>query len=233
MRGPFLALAASLAIVACGPSGTEGGAGGSGGSGGAAAEDVTCHDGASPSRTVACVQTFAPGDGAGYGEDRYPEILYGEPQGLGTHYGSTDVLSLGKGGTIVLGFGGTDIADGPGADFIVFENTFYIGDDATKPFKELGEISVSADGETWTTFPCTQAAYPFTGCAGWHATFAGAGLDISAYDPAAAGGDAFDLADVGVESARFVKIHDVSNFGAGGNAGFDLDAVTIVNPQDR
>ncbi len=229
LLGLLSALAASFALAACGPSGTEG----AGGSGGAGSEDITCHDGASPSLTIACVQSFTPGDGAGYGEDRYPEILYGEPQGLGTHYGSTDVLSLGKSGSIVVGFGGSEITDGPGADFIVFENAFYIGDDPAHPFKELGEISVSDDGETWTTFPCKQDTYPYTGCAGWHATFAGSGLDISAYDPATAGGDAFDLSDIGLKRARFVQINDVSNFGAGGNAGFDLDAVTLVHAQDR
>ncbi|MFO0591914.1 MAG: hypothetical protein U0441_30485 [Polyangiaceae bacterium] len=224
MRALLVVIAATLA-VGCTTSG--------GGEGGAGSDDITCRDGMPPSRSIACVQSFNPGDGAGYGEDKYPEIIYGEPQGKGTHAGSTDVLSLGKGGTIVVGFGGSDIANGDGPDFIVFENAFYIGDDETKPFKELGEISVSEDGATWSTFPCATAAYPFTGCAGWHAVYAGSGLDYSAYDPATAGGDSFDLADVGLDHARFVKIRDVSNAGAGGSAGFDLDAVTLVNATDR
>lgn len=224
MRALFVAIAATF-VLGCTTS--------NGGEGGAGSEDVTCHDGMAPSRTIACVQSFDPGDGAGFGEESYPEIIYGEPQGKGTHAGSTDVLSLGKGGAIVVGFGGSDIANGAGPDFIVFENAFYIGDDETKPFKELGEISVSEDGETWSTFPCATSAYPFTGCAGWHAVYAGSGLDYSSFDPASAGGDAFDLADVGLDRARFVKIHDVSNAGAGGSAGFDLDAVTLVNAADR
>jgi hypothetical protein len=181
-------------------------------------------------RTISCVQNFSPGDGAGYGQDRFPEVVYGEPKGGGAHGGSTDVLSLGKGGSITVGFGSASIVDREGPDFIVFENAFFIGDDPTKPFKELGEVSVSEDGETWTTFPCKKDAYPYTGCAGWNPVFAGSAPGISAFDPKTAGGDDFDLADIGVERARFVRVKDISNFGAGGNAGFDLDAMAIVNP---
>lgn len=228
MRALLVVIAAAL-LTGC----TSPGSGGEGGAGGASSEDITCHEGLPASRSISCVQSFEPGEGAGYGEDRYPEIIYGEPQGKGTHAGSTDVLSLGRGGAIVVGFGASDIADGAGPDFIVFENAFYIGDDPTKPFKELGEISVSEDGETWSTFPCAKDAYPFTGCAGWHAVLAGTGLDYSSFDPAQAGGEPFDLADLGLDRARFVKIRDVSNAGAGGSAGFDLDAVTLVSTTDR
>ena len=41
-----------------------------------------------------------------------------------------------------------------------------------------------------------------------------------------AGGDAFDLADLGLESANFVRIVDS---GANILGGFDLDAVVIVH----
>lgn len=192
-------------------------------------DGITCDPDGPASRTIACVASFSPGDGAGFGQDHYPDIIYGEPKGGGVHGGSIDVLSLGKLGSIVVGFDGGAIADGPGADFIVFENTFYLNDDPQKPFKELGEVSVSDDGDNWVSFPCKEDAFPYDGCAGWRAVLAGSEPDVSAFDPATAGGDAFDLADVGVERARFVRIVDRSNFGAGGNAGFDLDAVTIVN----
>lgn len=217
--------AAGLLLAGCNPQTTDTDSSGD--------TDITCHAMDPASRTVACVESFTPGEGAGFGQDAYPEVIYGEPKGGGSHAGSTDVLSLGKGGTIVLGFGSTGIANGDGADFLVFENAFFIGDNPDKPFKELGEVSVSDDGETWTTFPCETAMYPFTGCAGWRPVYAGSEPDISAYDPKAAGGDPFDLSDIGVDHARFVKIRDVSNLGAGGNAGFDLDAVTLVHPDDR
>jgi len=50
-------------------------------------------------------------------------------------------------------------------------------------------------------------------------------------DAALSGGDAFDLAELGLERARFVKIQDVSGLGAAPSAGFDLDAVGIVNAE--
>lgn len=218
-------LAACVALAGCAPPGTDTDSTGQ-------AQGLPCHATDPASRTASCIQSFEPGDGAGFGQDDYPEVVYGEPEGGGSHAGSTDVLSLGKGGTIVLGFGKSGIANGDGPDFIVFENAFYIGDNPDKPFKELGEISVSEDGEAWTPFPCAPEAYPYTGCAGWHPVFAGTDPSISPYDPAAAGGDAFDLADVGLDHARFVRVHDISNLGAGGNAGFDLDAVTLVHPDD-
>ncbi len=190
---------------------------------------VACDLAGPASRTIACVESFAPGDGAGFGQDSFPEIIYGEPKGGGVHGGSTDVLSLGKGGSISVGFGGTVITDGPGPDFIVFENAFYIGDNPDKPFKELGEVSVSQDGESWVTFPCKKDAYPYEGCAGWHAVLAGSEAGIDTFDPETAGGDAFDLADVGMAQARFVRVVDLSMSGAAPSAGFDLDAMAVVN----
>jgi hypothetical protein len=175
------------------------------------------------------VDAFAPGEGAGWGMDQFPEILYGEPKGEGLQAGSADVLSLGKGGEIVLGFGGNAIVDGDGVDFLVFENAFYVGGDPEKIFKELGEVSVSEDGSSWTPFPCQVEVVPYEGCAGWHPVLANPEEGISAFDPEAAGGDPFDLADIGVAQARLLRIRDLSNFGAADNAGFDLDAVAIVN----
>lgn len=193
-------------------------------------DDITCDPGAPSSRTVSCVQAFAPGEGAGFGQEEYPEIIYGEPRGTGTYSGSLDVLSLGKGGSITVGFGGGAITDGPGADFIVFENAFYKGNKPEYPFHELGQVSVSDDGEAWSTFQCRTEEHPFEGCAGWRAVLAGSEPGIDPFDPAEAGGDPFDLADLGLTSARFVRIVDLSAGGAGGSAGFDLDAVTVVHP---
>ncbi len=173
------------------------------------------------------MESFAPGPGAGFGQERFPEVVYGPPHGGGDHGGSTDVLSLGEGGVIVVGFGGNSIVDGAGADFIVFENAFLAGG---KPFKELAEISVSEDGVAWTAFPCKQDALPYDGCAGWHPVYSSPSNGISPSDPAAAGGDAFDLATIGVKEARFIKIVDLhTTAGLDGTTGFDLDAVAIVH----
>ena len=53
---------------------------------------------------------------------------------------------------------------------------------------------------------------------------------VDATDPAAAGGDAYDLAEIGRASARYVRIRDSgANSYDGVSGGFDLDAVAVVN----
>jgi hypothetical protein len=209
---------------------TGSGGGGGGGGGGAAPVSTACDPGAPASRFISCVVAFHPGPGAGQGQDHFPAVIEGPPVGAGSSQGSMDVLSLGRGGEITVGFGGGAIVDGDGADFVVFENPFLVGGDPTNVFKELGEVSVSEDGETWVTFPCAQGAYPYTGCAGWHPVLSNPDNGLSPFDPAAAGGDPFDLADVGLTRARFLRIRDVSNYGGKPNAGFDLDAAAIIHP---
>ncbi|MCL4720590.1 MAG: PEP-CTERM sorting domain-containing protein, partial [Gammaproteobacteria bacterium] len=57
-----------------------------------------------------------------------------------------DIVSLGNGGSITLGFA-VPIADGPGPDFLVFENSFSDG------FLELAWVEVSSDGSNFFRFP--------------------------------------------------------------------------------
>jgi hypothetical protein len=53
---------------------------------------------------------------------------------------------------------------------------------------------------------------------------------ISATDPSVAGGDAFDLATLGVRRARFVRVRDSgSNYYSAPSGGFDLDAIAVVH----
>lgn len=172
------------------------------------------------------------GEGATYGQDKLPNVVLGPPHGGGDYNGSLDVLSLGAGGSVTLGFAYEGIADEPGADFIVFENAFYVGADKTKPYAELGEVSVSEDGETFKPFPCQSQTFPFTGCAGWHATFANPDKNtISPFDPNTAGGDSYDLADLGMAQAKYIRIHDLAAEGGGPSVGFDLDAIAITHPK--
>lgn len=231
MRRRFLALLAVsrvwlalLAPLALGCGSADGGSGGTGGGGG---NTNPCDPGAEPTRFISCVLSFSPGPGAGFGQSALPGIIEGPPVGEGTGKGSLDTLSLGRGGEIAFGFGGGGIADGDGPDFVIFENPFLFGSGV---FKELGEVSVSADGVTWVTFPCQKDASPYTGCAGWHPVLSNPDNGISPFDPEAAGGDPFDLADVGLASARFVKIRDISNYGSADTAGFDLDAAAVIHP---
>ena len=213
----WASLLACLLASACGTSDGDG---------------LACDADAPPSTSASCVLWFWPGPGAGHGQSRFPEIVYGGPTGVDAHHQSLDVLSLGRGGEIAVGFGGGGIVDGEGPDFVIFENAFLVGtsNDPAIVFKELGEVSVSQDGSTWATFPCASEAYPYTGCAGWRPVLANAENGIPANDPAQAGGDPFDLRDVGLTSARYVRIRDISMYGAADDAGFDLDAVAVIHP---
>lgn len=177
------------------------------------------------------VVSFQPGSGSGFGADRFPDIVLGPPKGGGLQQGGFDVLSLGAGGSIVLKSDAA-ILDGPGADFIVFENAFYAGGNPAAPFAEPGEVAVSQDGTRFFVFPCASGnrveLYP--GCAGVHPVLANAELnDLDPTDPAAAGGDAFDLGELGLPWARFIRIRDLSSEGTGTSAGFDLDALSVVH----
>ena len=187
-------------------------------------------DAGKPAHYATKVVSHTIGPGGGFGEDRLPAVVLGPPHGGGCCAGSTDVLSLGDGGEIVVGFD-VAIVDGPGTDLIVFENAFQIGGDPDKVFYELGEVSVSDDGVTWQTFPCTAKAYPFGSCAGWHPTLATPEQPVDVNEPARAGGDPFDLADLGVKHARFVRVRDMLTKAPSGpkTAGFDLDAVAVIH----
>jgi hypothetical protein len=183
------------------------------------------------SRFATAVVSFTAGPGPTTGQSDLPDIVLGPPKGGGTIAGSLDVATLGNGGSITLGFAPSVIVDRPGPDFIVFENPFDVNGDPTKPFAELATVEVSDDGQTFHAFPCTATSYPYGSCAGWHPVLANADTNtIDPTDPAVAGGDAFDLADLGVRQARFVRITDrVDQTGTAGT--FDLDAVSIVHAE--
>lgn len=157
-----------------------------------------------------------------------------------------DTLALGEGGraTFVL-----DLVarDGPGFDLVVFEN-------ATPPtFHEFAFVEVSSDGTHFarlpsrTTVPGPVGPYDMTdatgleGLAGAYPLGIGTPFDLASlrYEPAVTGG----LVDLG--AIRFVRIVDIVGdgrerdaFGAPiydptptiGSAGFDLDAIGVLDP---
>jgi hypothetical protein len=191
-----------------------------------------------PERFVTEVVSFTPGACAGFGIPAMPGVVQGPPRGAGALFGGTDVVSLGERGEIVLGFSPWIIVDGDGPDFLVFENAFWAGGDPNKPFADPGEVSVSDDGEDWRTFPCTATQFPWGACSGWHPVYSSPENGISPFDPAKAGGEAYDLADVGLARARFVRIRDVGFEKCPQDpslrtttVGYDLDAVAVVNGQ--
>lgn len=177
------------------------------------------------------VRAFVPGEGAGFGAAAMPWVVLGGPRGAGDARGSIDVVSLGTGGRIELAFGRTLIVDAPGPDFLVFENAFRFG--GSRRYEEFGRVSVSEDGERWVDFPCNVGTGE--GCAGRTPVFANVETNaLACTDPSVAGGDAFDLAAVGLTRVRFLRITDEGTYpaagGAGdGKAGFDLDAIAVVH----
>ena len=189
-----------------------------------------------------------------------PGIVLGPPGNSTPTTGSLSVLSLGRGGSITLEFTDNEIIDGPGSDFIVFENPFFCGTvppSASDPFgvfAEPGFVAVSEDGVTFASFPhdtdalgqvvslCSDGALTLqlVGLAGITPSFTGDYTipdDPLVFDPSSPGGvsghggDAFDLAEVGLTRARFVRITDPNlSFGLPGSTeGFDLDAVTAIH----
>ena len=196
------------------------------------------------------VVTQTVGTGGGAGQASLPGIVLGPPRGGGAFQGSTHTFSLGFGGTITLAFDDNVIVDGTGADLIVFENAFLpTGSETQPPFAEPAVVEVSGDGVDWHAFPCAIDAAPYhAGCAGVYPVFANAddpmapspldpsttpiedlvGVPVGDFvAPAGGGGDAFDLADVGLAAARFVRITASTTLRQGlqGLSGFDLDAI--------
>ncbi len=190
-------------------------------------------------RFVTRVVSFAPGECAGFGAEKLPDVVLGPPEGGGTSQGGTDVVSLGRLGTIVLGFEPNAIVDGPGPDFVVFENAFYIAGNPNNVYGEPGEISVSEDGIAWSTWSCTTTKAPWAPtCAGIHPVLSSSTSNISPLDYPACGGDAFDLADLGLKHAKFVRVHDIGWQDCPTEPskrtttnGFDLDAISILNAE--
>ncbi|MBI3783984.1 MAG: hypothetical protein HY270_11345 [Deltaproteobacteria bacterium] len=184
------------------------------------------------------VVSFTPGAHAGFGADKLPGIVLGPPHGGGAIQGSLDTLSLGDGGSIVLRFDPPVICDGPGDDFIVFENAFHAGTPDGPVFAEVGIVAVSQDGEHFVEFPYDPLT--FAGLAGKSPVFSSPENGIDPTDPTVAGGDAFDLSQVGLRWVAFVRITDpgssIADSGSrvppGDSGGFDLDAMAAVHTCD-
>jgi len=189
-----------------------------------------------------------------------PGIVLGPPGNATPTTGSLAVMSVGHGGSITLEFTDNEIVDGPGPDLIVFENPFFCTGapasdaDPYSVFAEPGIVEVSEDGVTFTRFPfdatalsqvtslCTDRALlrRLTGLFGITPSFTGTWTvtdDPLVFDPAAPGGvsghggDAFDLAVVGLARARYVRLIDPNlPIGIPGSSeGFDLDTVVAIH----
>lgn len=212
------------------------------------------------------VTSVTYGIGAGYGQEYFPGNVLGAPHGNADsnnpEQSAEHLLSLGNGGRIILEFLDNIVVDGPGFDLAVFENALIQIGDTDYSFCEAAVVAVSQDGEIFYTFPFDFIPPPeggrlgrmidYIGFAGIHPTYSNPENDIDPLDPAISGGDFFDLADVGLTWARFVKIIDTgvpgtpfeTRDGDGdvvddpgnlyidpgiGKLGFDLDAVAAIH----
>ncbi len=162
-----------------------------------------------------------------------PQNAVGAPSGGGLGAGSTHVHSLGVGGSLTLGFD-VILTDGPGADFVVFENPFLVGS-GSRVFAEAIFVEVSSDGKQFARFPsfyygpsssggsfAVSHVNMFDGLAGVGPVLAGSANHPKAdpQDVVTAGGDALDLADlkghplvlqgvVKLQAISFVRLVDV------------------------
>lgn len=178
---------------------------------------------------ISSIVSFEPGSGAGFGQDKLPDVILGVPEGGGLNYGGLDVLSLGKQGSVIIKMGAF-VYDGPGPDFVVFENPFAVAGSENQVYVEPATVAVSKDGILFETFPCAEHP-PWQGCAGITPVYASTSNHIDPRDLSAAGGDAFDLQSVGLERIRYIQVTDRLGKGSNGQAGFDLDAIVAIHTE--
>jgi hypothetical protein len=187
------------------------------------------------------VVSFTPGSGAGFGADELPGIVLGPPRGGGPIQQSLDVVSLGNDGVITLRFDLPVLCDGPGPDLTVFENAFHVNTPDGPVFEEYGIVSVSQDGVHFVEFLYDKDTH--AGLAGRTPVLSAPDNGIDPLDPGVSGGDQFDLADVGLAWAAYVRITDPGDaipdpgnrIPPGDKGGFDLDALAALhacNPND-
>ncbi len=138
-------------------------------------------------------------------------------------YMQTDLASIGGDkGYISLGFN-PPILNGPGFDFTVFENVLRVvnGSD-TILYQEWMSVSASNDGITWFDFPFDTLSGE--GFAGRKCTN---GSTTTYKDAAKSGGDAFDLSVIGLDSAKYIRVTDATQYQfSEGSA--DLDAIAAI-----
>ncbi len=204
----------------------------------------------SASEFATTVAQFTPGPGA---SASFPASnLLGGPQGGGLGAGGLHVCVLGDAGSVTVGFN-VVVQDGPGADFLAYENGFVVGGGASV-FAELAFVEVSSDGVSFARFPSSVHAATGTGMGSFAGLLGGmpvlanvATNSIPPEDPVRAGGEAFDLAElagdplvvsgaVDLSAIRFVRFVDVlpgetdsNGVPIPGGGAADPDAVTVVN----
>ncbi len=224
---------------------------------------------ASDSRIVewaSTVVSYLPGkdvipDPTGNGTEPYP-TYNNSALALGpadcTYNDPYEVVSLGDGGSITLGFA-KPITNGPGTDFAVYTNKFKKSDGVPNDyFLELAYVAVSSDGVNFFTFPSVSLTQTTTQVGGFGLLdptniYDLAGKDISGY------GTPFSLQELAgisplldVNHIIQIRITDVvgsinptyASYDSKGNiinapyptpfgsSGFSLDAIAVLSDTD-
>jgi len=176
---------------------------------------------------------------------------------LGAPGEAMDVVSLGDGGSAMLGFD-SPIANGEGPDFAVFENGFPAQTAPYGDYLELAFVEVSTDGQHFVRFPSvsmTQDSIQIDGfgqldpekihnLAGKYVVDYGTPFDLA---------DLADSSGINTDSINFVRIVDVvgdlhdrfARYDSQGHkindpwpspywsGGFDLDAVGVIHQREE
>mgnify|MGYP004370035033 CR=1 FL=1 len=142
-----------------------------------------------------------------------PEMAVNGVRGSGCCAGGTDVYSLqleGERTSLLLAFA-EPVVDGDGPDLVVFENPFEIQGGGV--FMDPVVVEVSEDGETFVRFPWEAPDVYTSDPAAWSGLAGLTPVSANVDDPdaplpedPAAGGDAFDLAELGLTAVTHVRL---------------------------
>lgn len=175
------------------------------------------------------VPLFQPLRTGGFGAAFVPTNITGPPDGRGTLVPAslaTEIASLhakvGAGGGVVLEFTNNIVDLGPGADFTVFENVFFVNGDANDRFMEPAVVWVALFEDQWYRFPIdvvppadgqelklNDPFYYNRGFAGRNPT-----TGSNPTNPDVSGGDAFDADSLfipGLTWIRYIKIQSTGD----------------------
>jgi hypothetical protein len=159
-------------------------------------------------------------------------------RGSGDKAGSLDVFVVGEEKYVVFEWKGKSIINGNGIDFKVFENGFYVTGDKKRMSLDLGTVEVSKDGTNWLAFPVSydkkekkNSPIGKKGFVGLTPVYTNIDNNFIKPNLNEAGGDGFDLSDVGIkegESIKYIKVIDGGSSYPDGQIesnGIDIDGV--------
>ncbi len=144
--------------------------------------------------------------------EQFPTVLAENTTGFPDfiYTGPPDDSHIGIGGQIVTyDFGDNGVIDGEGPDFNIYEVDFGV------PEFAIIDVLVSVDGTSYISVKDTEAPVVHIPGDEMHSN--------------AAFARSYDLSAIVPNAVRFIRIDGVGNGAAGGNNGFDLDAIGEIN----